>query len=124
MVEGMASAAYPLGIRLQLRIRQKAEGSACASGRRIKVIPAVSAKLYTSDFLRIFNALKIRHAGKKTFAMQSPLEQTVTHAVPSFAILRLRFAVCILTSMSFVGELAAQETFSCLGGIFNAVGAA
>ena len=48
--------------------------------------------------------------------MQSPLEQTVTHAVPSFAILRLRFAVCILTSVSFVGELAAQETFSCLGG--------
>ena len=65
----------------------------------------------TSYFLRIFNALKIHLLGKKTFALQLPLEQAVTHSGPSFAIFRLRFAVCVLTSVSFVRETCLRWNF-------------
>ena len=98
------------------KVREQHNPPAIQRDRGATPDPESLPNFATSYFLRIFNALKIHLLGKKTFALQLPLEQAVTHSVPSSAIFRLRFAVCILTSVSFVGELAAQETFSCLGG--------
>ena len=105
------------------KVREQHNPPAIQRDRGATPDPESLPNFATSYFLRIFNALKIHLLGKKTFALQLPLEQAMTHSVPSLAIFRLRFAVCVLTSVSFVRETCCAGTFSLLG-IFNAVGAA